>query len=76
MKEIKGKSILVRVSARFELARLKLSGVDCILNILEYDQSNAPLNGHHELPGGGGGWEGGLPYDYDEDVLRLAYRWK
>ena len=57
MKEIKGKSILVRVSARFELARLKLSGVDCILNILEYDQSNAPLNGHHELPGGGG-WVG------------------
>ena len=25
----------------------------CIL-IPEYDQSNAPLNGHHELPGGGG----------------------
>ena len=59
MKEIKGKSILVRVSARFELARLKLSGVDCILNILEYDQSNAPLNGHHELPGGGVGGKGG-----------------
>ena len=49
MKEIKGKSILVRVSARFEL-----SGVDCIF-IPEYDQSNAPLNGYHELPGGGGG---------------------
>lgn len=67
MKEIKKKSILVRVSARFELARVKLSGVDCIL-LLEYDQSNAPFNGHHELP------VGGLPYEYDGDVFRLVSR--
>ena len=33
MKEIKGKSILVRVSARFELARDELSGDNCILHV-------------------------------------------
>ena len=33
MTEMKGKSILVRVSARFELAREELSGDNCILHV-------------------------------------------
>ena len=33
VKEIKGKSILVRVSARFELGRDELSGDNCILHV-------------------------------------------
>ena len=68
MKEIKRKSILVRVSARFELARVRVigsrlysySGIRSIQCTLKRT--------HHELP------VGGLPYEYDGDVFRLVSR--
>ena len=72
MKEIKGKSILVRVSARFELATVRVIGSRLYfysgIRSIERTLKRTP----RATRGGGGG--GGLPYEYDGDVLRLAYR--
>ena len=74
MKEIKGKSILVRVSARLELARVRVIGSRLYfysgIRSIERTLKRTP----RATRGGGGGGGGGLPYEYDGDVLRLAYR--
>ena len=70
MKEIKGKSILVRVSARFELATVRVIGS----RLYFYSGIRSIERTLKRIPRATRGGGGGRPYEYDGDVLCLAYR--